>query len=425
MTKLYFSKKKKAEPRLFVIIGILCLIFALLLIGPYLYSRSRAVLPAFVTPTVEGAETVFTEAKRLFDAGEIDKAEQTLKPLLKGRDPVFTPRGILLQADIEVQRGQKEEALKLLSGASDSFQGTVEYPDLVSRKARLLEELGQVEDAKAIYESVRDNAPSEQRSLGLLGLGRLAEHEGNLFAARDLYRNAVEGAPWGSAVWNEAVEEMGRLNVQLIFSPEESEESRYYAVESGDSLISIGMKLNTTQGLLVKANNIDDVSRLTLGQRIKYTPKDFRIVIERSTCSLYLFDSRGLFKRYRVGLGKAGHETALGSYVLGNKQKDPTWFKPGAGPIPAGDPANELGSRWMPMTPSKEGLPTDLGIHGTIAPDTVGQYSSMGCARMTNNDVEELFDLVVRSTPVDVVDVYKPEEVNTTAKVPEQHADTL
>ncbi|HOH29637.1 MAG TPA: L,D-transpeptidase family protein, partial [Candidatus Hydrogenedentes bacterium] len=336
----------------------------------------------------------------------------------------FTPRAVMLLADIQIQRGQKEEALKSLSEACDSLQGSVEYPNLVSRKAQLLEEVGQVEEAKTIYESVRDNAPSEQRSLGVLGLGRLAERDGKLFAARDLYREAVDGAPWGSAAWNEAVEEMGRLNVQLIFSPEESEESRYYTVESGDSLINIGIKLNTTQGLLAKANNINDVSRLTLGQRIKYTPKEFRIVIERSTCSLYLLDSRGLFKRYHVGLGKTGHETALGSYVLGNKQKDPTWFKPGAGPIPAGSPENELGSRWMPMVPVKEGLPTDLGIHGTIAPDTVGQYSSMGCARMTNTDVEELFDLVVRSTPVDVVDVYKPEDDAVPAALPEQHAET-
>ena len=103
-----------------------------------------------------------------------------------------------------------------------------------------------------------------------------------------------------------------------------------------------------------------------------------------------------------------GHETALGKYTIGNKQKDPTWFKPGAGTVTSGDAANELGTRWMPLVPGEPSLPTDLGIHGTIHPETVGEYSSHGCARLTNPEVEELYDLVVRSTPVTIVDKYVP-----------------
>jgi lipoprotein-anchoring transpeptidase ErfK/SrfK len=67
-----------------------------------------------------------------------------------------------------------------------------------------------------------------------------------------------------------------------------------------------------------------------------------------------------------------------------------------------------LGSRWLPMVPEEEGLPRDLGIHGTIKPKSIGTYSSKGCPRMHNAEVEELYDLVVRSTPVQVVEHYKP-----------------
>lgn len=96
------------------------------------------------------------------------------------------------------------------------------------------------------------------------------------------------------------------------------------------------------------------------------------------------------------------------STPLGNKQKDPVWFKPGGGgSFPAGDPQNELGTRWMPLVPVEENLPTDLGIHGAVAPETIGDYKSHGCPRMLNAEVEELYDLVVRSTPVEIVE--KPE----------------
>jgi hypothetical protein len=62
----------------------------------------------------------------------------------------------------------------------------------------------------------------------------------------------------------------------------------------------------------------------------------------------------------------------------------------------------------MPLVPAEPSLPTDLGIHGTIHPETVGEYSSHGCARLTNPEVEELYDLVVRSTPVTIVEKYVP-----------------
>ena len=106
-----------------------------------------------------------------------------------------------------------------------------------------------------------------------------------------------------------------------------------------------------------------------------------------------------------------GHETTLGSYKIGNQAKDPPWYKPGSAPTPPGDPNNGLGTRWMPLIPLQDGLPTDLGIHGTISPETIGKFSSHGCARMHREEVEELYDLVVRSTPVDIVETYAGEEI--------------
>ncbi len=228
---------------------------------------------------------------------------------------------------------------------------------------------------------------------------------------------AVVDAEWDSDVWNESLDLLGKLNVELIFSPEETPESKNYIVQKGDTLVGIGAKLNTPVGMLCRANNLDENTTLRPNQVLKYTPKDFKLIVERSRCRAFLVDENGIFKRYVVGLGKPGHETTLGTYKIGNKQKNPTWFKPGEGPIPPGDPRNELGTRWMPLVPAEPGLPLDLGLHGTIAPETIGTYSSNGCVRFLKEDIEELYDLIVRTTPVIIKEEVKPEDVFPVSEV--------
>jgi tetratricopeptide (TPR) repeat protein len=419
MPKRYFGKAKKRGPGVGAAVLALVVLMVLVAVAGYLYRNGSPALLSQGTADADASKAALEDARRLVGEGDFAAATEKLKPLLALADPVLTPRAIVLLADAEAGAGNADGALKTLEQAVGEYRASPEYPALAARYARQLEKAGRGEEAAGLYQSLRDNAPDAFRAAGLTGLGRMKEAAGDLVAARDLYREGVETAVWGSTEWNEAVDPLGKLNVQLIFSPTPLPESRYYAIEKGDSITSIGIKLNTTQGLLLRANSMDDAARLTLGARLKYTPKDFSIVLERSTCQLFLFDNRGLFKRYHVGLGMPGHETALGKYTIGNKQKDPTWFKPGAGPVTSGDPGNELGTRWMPLVPAEPSLPTDLGIHGTIHPETVGEYSSHGCARLTNPEVEELYDLIVRSTPVTIVDKYVPGSAAVAAETEE------
>ena len=412
MAKMYFGSKRKSEPNLKVIIIIILVVLA----GGYGLWRfasgdGPATLGAGLTAN-PSAETALNQARDLMASSTPDAARPILEGLIsQSKDPVIGSQALTLLATLETNAGRKEEALQLLEKAANEFPGSPERPAAAARYARALEDAGQTEQAVTLFRELSENAPPGLRAPALAGLGRIKERGEDLVGARDLYREAVQDAPWNSEAWNEAADALGQANVALAFSPKETPESKYYIIEKGDNLTNIGIKLNTTLGLLTRANGIDESVQLRLGNRLKYTPKDFRIIIERSTCRLFLIDDRGLFKRYFVGLGMRDHQTAPGSYTIGNKQKDPTWFKPGAGPVPPGDPANELGTRWMPLVPAEAGLPTDLGIHGTIAPDTIGKYMSHGCPRMKKEDVEELYDLVVRSTPVKIVETAGPEEI--------------
>jgi len=353
------------------------------------------------------------EARELYHQGDLAKAQEALEPLAQSGDDAAGPQAAILLARLYEDQGESAKAVGLLEEAYGDYSASPDYARVAVAYAKALENAGSLERATAIFREVRDSAPPELRAPALTGLGRQAERKNDLYAARDLYREAADDAKWDSPAWNEALDALGEINTGLIFAPMKTPESKVYMVERGDSITAIGNKLNTTQGLLMRANGLNEHSILNINQQLKYTPKNFKIIIERSKCRLFVVDKDGIFKRYKVGLGKPGHETALGSYKIGNKEKDPIWHKPGEGPIPPGDPRNELGTRWMPLVPDQEGLPPDLGIHGTIRPETVGYYSSNGCARLLPDDIEELYDLVVRATPVEIVEAYPGTEPAT------------
>jgi lipoprotein-anchoring transpeptidase ErfK/SrfK len=69
-------------------------------------------------------------------------------------------------------------------------------------------------------------------------------------------------------------------------------------------------------------------------------------------------------------------------------------------PVPYGDPANPLGTRWIAWF--RDGVKTSYGFHGTTDPASVGNASSDGCVRFYNEDVERLFDILPVGAPIRV-----------------------
>lgn len=67
------------------------------------------------------------------------------------------------------------------------------------------------------------------------------------------------------------------------------------------------------------------------------------------------------------------------------------------------DTGGAFGTRWMGLDVPWGGY----GIHGTNRPWSIGTYASLGCVRMFNEDIEELFELVEPGTRV-VISGYRP-----------------
>ncbi|HTQ36554.1 MAG TPA: L,D-transpeptidase family protein [Steroidobacteraceae bacterium] len=139
------------------------------------------------------------------------------------------------------------------------------------------------------------------------------------------------------------------------------------------------------------------------------------IVVNIAAMRVYYFPpakkgDRQVVYTYPIGIGKVGWSTPEGKTKVVSKQKDPVWVPPESvrkehkeergeilpAVVPAG-PDNPLGKYKFTLS-----WPGYL-IHGTNKPYGVGLRSSHGCIRLYPEDVEQLFGMVDKGTPVTVV----------------------
>ncbi|MDD3297160.1 MAG: L,D-transpeptidase family protein [Candidatus Omnitrophica bacterium] len=216
----------------------------------------------------------------------------------------------------------------------------------------------------------------------------------NIPAASQLYKQALENLS-DSNVLEKARAKIEEASIKSIFSSSLNECSVIYVVQPKDVLSKIAKKFKTTVALIKRANNLKtDVIRPK--QKLKVNICAFSIVVDKSQNLLFLKQKQEVIKTYIVSTGKA-NSTPTGNFRIINKLANPTWYKTGA-VIAPNSPENILGTRWLGFD-SK-----GYGIHGTTEPEMLGRQITLGCVRMKNEDVEELFDIVPVGTEVIIVD---------------------
>lgn len=127
-------------------------------------------------------------------------------------------------------------------------------------------------------------------------------------------------------------------------------------------------------------------------------PGENFIVINKSNNTLYHLLNKEIIRKYPVATGKSPEYTPEGKFTIVTKFENPTWG--GAGkykPVKGGAPNNPLGKRWMGLSIKGGG---SYGIHGNSDKESIGKYVSLGCVRMFNEDVEFLYELIDKGTPV-------------------------
>jgi lipoprotein-anchoring transpeptidase ErfK/SrfK len=125
------------------------------------------------------------------------------------------------------------------------------------------------------------------------------------------------------------------------------------------------------------------------------------IIIDTRERHLYLIQSETSAIRYGIGVGRIGF-TWQGLLQITKKAEWPDWRpppemierQPYLPRFMAGGPGNPLGARAMYLGN------TEYRIHGTNAPETIGQAVSSGCFRLVNDDVVDLYSRVAVGTHV-------------------------
>ncbi len=218
--------------------------------------------------------------------------------------------------------------------------------------------------------------------------------EGKTLEAKAAYEKLTEEHPDLKNI-EQVQKELYDLNMKVIFSEIQTPQTIIHEVKAGDTLGKICKQYNVTMDMVKLSNGMkNEVVRL--GQKLRIWTGKFNVYVNKAHNTLMLKSGEDVIKVYSVSTG-ANSSTPVGIFKITTKLENPVWFKAGA-VIPPESPENVLGTRWMGF--DKEGY----GIHGTVAPDKIGQQVTAGCIRMRNEEVEELYRVLPRGTEVTIVD---------------------
>ena len=183
-----------------------------------------------------------------------------------------------------------------------------------------------------------------------------------------------------------------------------------YQIQGGDVLARVERKLelHVPPPLIVKVNGLSRAEDLQAGQTYKMVRGPFHAMVDKASFTMDIYLQRdGLprvfVRRLKVGTGKNDTTPAgLWRVRLGGKEVHPTWFPPPnsplRGPVPYGHANYAFGVKglWISLEGLDEqthGL-SDYGIHSTNDPASIGQAGSLGCIRLSDEDIELVFMLL-------------------------------
>ena len=172
------------------------------------------------------------------------------------------------------------------------------------------------------------------------------------------------------------------------------------------------MNLRVPHQVILKANRLRDARRIQAGRRYKLIRGPFHAVIYKSRFVMDVYLQDTFVKRYRVCVGAAKTPTPEGyfrvawSEVGGGKTTGTIYYPPAGSRLAArsiapdepGYPLDKRGHNIKLHGIAERG--TDIqardgyAIHGTNNPACIGKAVSLGCVRLSEKDIEEVYAML-------------------------------
>ncbi len=173
-----------------------------------------------------------------------------------------------------------------------------------------------------------------------------------------------------------------------------------HTVQPGESLALIAKRYQSTIDAIKYLNKLNS-NVIQPRQGLLILSGKIELYVKKSEFRLWALVDNKLLFHAKVGLGK-NDSTPVGKFIIAERVENPTWYPPGKEPIPAGNPENILGTRWLGFKDTEEH--SGFGIHGTSDPSGggIGKEVSLGCVRMLNKEIERIFYFIPYNTPITI-----------------------
>jgi len=179
--------------------------------------------------------------------------------------------------------------------------------------------------------------------------------------------------------------------------------ARSYTVKPGNSLDVIARKfrregIKVEAGTIALLNRISNPNLLRAGQQLKIPVDPVHALLEKRSFALMVFVGNEMLRLYWVGHG-TNDRTPLVEFEVIAKQEKPDWTAPDGNVYAYGRKENILGEYFIKFGHKQF---TGFGAHGTPMKETICTMSSMGCIRMFDQNIAELFRILPRGAKVRV-----------------------
>ena len=209
---------------------------------------------------------------------------------------------------------------------------------------------------------------------------------------------------YGSDRWRQVAGILTEANTRLYLSGARVADNGLttHVIRPGETMFKIAQQYGIPLETLLALNRLKAPKEVIYpGDKLTVpSPKlPWRILVTKRYHLLELFRGERRFAAYEIGIGRRDR-TPVGRFVIYEKIENPDYITHDRRIIPAGQPGNQLGSRWMRLSGATADDPQGYGIHGTPNEASVGKSLSNGCLRMRNRDLENLFLITPTGTPV-------------------------